>query len=329
MTAEELLKRHPLYAAKIMAAIEHGSPATPDWFVVKKVFSDKNASLAEIEFEYNELFVPAKYRLGNQETIVVPISKMNLSLLSANGPVDLTVSSLFPDKKYVELFVEKFSHVGIVFTEDDLDNKIPKLTDTALSTTDKSVRWYGKVNVQIREVVEKAIKYVRRKEVILDYNKSFNSNSVLPGLISGINRDNSTELPIPIKSTGMSFVDGVVREIDSQDAKVNTAIDVVFSYPYSGNLTLHYNRRSFHKTFSNPVICKGFGSLTENDVLTIVNFRLQSDIKMSELYPFTVPKETVRGEVQLAEGRHRLLLKETSLAHLGEVWIEYVKDYVP
>ena len=99
--------------------------------------------------------------------------------------------------------------------------------------------------------------------------------------------------------------------------------------PYSGTITVAYNRRAFYRTFTNPVHIKDFGNLTVAKILDIINTTLDAGLTLDELEPFTVPTEIVRGETQLLEGKYPIQIKPSSIAHYGDVWITLEKDYVP
>lgn len=329
MTAEDLLQLHPLRAIKIMAAKQYGKPATPDWFVVKKVFSNKDKSIAEVELEFNELFVPLSHRYDKSMVFKVKMDKLDLNLLGVGGPIEIALSVFHEDKSYKELVSERYNYTNMVFTDDDFDADIPNVKDTVLRASDKSLRWFGEVPVKITMMIEKISKYIRRSDVIVDYNSSFTKSDLLFSLVDGLNKSNSTELPVLIDQGSVSYVTGNPIVIGNEIDRVNTAIDLRFAHPYSGDLRISYNRRSFHKTYGNPVVIKGFGTLSMNDVLSSINKSLGVTLEMEELEPFTIPTEIVRGEVQLKEGKYRLMVKGNSLVNVGEIWIQLVKDYLP
>lgn len=329
MTAEELLTINPILAAKMMAANLVGHPATKDWFVVKEIHGSAMVQRCDIFLEYNELYVPLVHRYGNNHPMKISLNKIDLSLLNGKGPVELSISSIFTDRSYVDLLAEKYSGLGIVFIDTDLEDKFPNVTDTSVSASDKSMRWYGNLNVTVTMIVENINKFVKRNSVVLDYNSEFTEDNLLYDLISAIGRSNITEIPVPISASSVSFKDRVPHILDNGTERYNTKITLTFGYPYSGDLEVHYNRRNFHRTFNDPVHIKDFGDLTMETILNEINSKLDSGLTLSELEPFTIPTEMVRGNNELKEGKYVINIKESSIAHFGDIWITLEKKYDP
>lgn len=329
MTPEELLGLHPLYAAKVMAAEKYGAPATPDWFVIRSITASPDDPIAEVVLELNELFVPISHRYDKDPTVTVTLKKMSLGLLSSARPLVLSISPLHEDKTYADLLKEKFNHLGLIFTDDDFEDVLPEEGENQLNASAKSLRWFSTTPVTVNKIVEYIDKYIKRREVVLDYKSTFTEDSLLSGIIDVLNKTNSTELPLAISHETAQLVSGVPREVGNETDRTNTEIDLSFSYPYAGELTVRYNRRSFHRTYAGPVQIKDFGTLTMDGVIEKINSSLDAGLTLEELEPFEIPKETVRGEVELKEGKYRLFIKGSSIAHVGEIWIELIKDYVP
>lgn len=329
MTPEKLLGFHPLYAAKVMAAEKYGAPATPDWFVIRSIVARPSDPIAELVLELNELFVPISHRYGKDHSVTVTLEKINLGLLSNARPLVLSISPLHEDKTYADLLKEKFSHLGLVFTNDDFEDTLPEEGENQLNASGKSLRWFSTTPVTVNSIIEYIDKYIKRREVVLDYKSTFTENSLLSGIIDVLNKTNSTELPLSISHGTVQLVSGVPRVAGNETDRTNTEIDLTFSYPYAGELTVRYNRRGFHRTYAGPIQFKDFGTLTMDKVIEKINSSLDAGLTLEELEPFEIPKETVRGEVELKEGKYRLFIKDSSIAHVGEIWIELIKDYVP
>ena len=329
MTAEELLVINPLLAIKRMAARVVGHPATEDWFVVKAVYGSSSDQIAEVTLEYNELFVPFEYRYTREPIIHLDIAKIDLGLLAVNGPIRLNISSVFHDRTYVELLRERFSDTGMVFTDTDIAKTTPDPDDQLITASNRSVRWYGSVAVDIHVIVESITKFIKRPVAMLDHSSEFTVDNLLHDLVTAVNRNNITELPIAPSSSAVQYVDGVVTATGTDQDRQNSTIELEYGYPYSGTITVAYNRRAFYRTFTNPVHIKDFGNLTVTKILDIINTTLDAGLTLDELEPFTVPTETVRGEIQLLEGKYPIQIKSSSIAHYGDVWITREKDYVP
>ncbi len=328
MTAEELLTVNPLLAVKMAAADLVGKPAIPDWFVIRSIRTSSLIQEAQITLEMNELFVPYPYRSKITQPIEMTINKIDLSLLSTNGPIDLKVSSIFHDKSYVELLTEKYSHVNLIIVQDDIKELTPLPSDTTITASERSVRWYGKADVRIELVIENISKFIKRSTLVIDHTPDYNEGTVLNDLVSALNRVNLTELPLPVSTSTVEFLDGVPTVETNEVDKTNTSIVLKFSYPYSGTHTVFYNRRDFHRTFTNPVNIKAFGDLSMEGLLGVINETLKSDISLSELEDFDIPKVVELGETRLVEGRYMLSIKETSIAHYGDIWFTLERDYV-
>lgn len=329
MTAEELLTINPILAAKMMAARLLGHPATKDWFVVKKIQGSTTDQICDIYLEYNELYVPLAYRYGKEDPIKISLSKIDLSLLNDKGPIHLNISSIFTNRTYVELLREKYSDLGIVFADTDIEDRLPDINDTAISASSKSIRWYGSLEVSVKLIIENINKFIKRNSVVLDYSSEFTEDNLLYDLVSGLNRINITELPIPISASVVSFKDSIPHILDNETERYNTKIVLTFGYPYSGDLEVQYNRRNFHRTFNDPVHIKDFGDITIDKVLAEINTKLDSGLTLDELEPFTIPTEMVRGNKELKEGKYVINIKESSIAHFGDIWITLEKKYEP
>lgn len=329
MTAEELLKIHPLNAVKLMAAERYGSPATPDWFIVKRIYSSNTDPTAMVELEFNELFVPIAHRWKRNQSMTVSVNKMDLSLLSKGPALSLTINTLFDDKSCKELIGERYAHTGIVLTDNDIEpvEAVPSIT--AVPASNKSIRWWGMLPVVIKTAVNEIGKYIKRPDVVLDYSSTFTQATLLSGIVNALNKTNSTQLPIEIPLESVTILNGTLQEAGNEADKFNTSVDIRFTHPYDGDLTVRYGRRSFHQTFGNPIPVKGFGTLTMVEVLEAINAFQQTAISLDELEPYTIPTEVVRGEVQLKEGKERIVIKGSSTAHVGEIWVEFIKDYIP
>lgn len=327
MTIEELLRKDPLVAVKKLAAEELSKDAREEWFVVSSVDNITYEDKSIVYLELNGLFVPYEVRSSIEQPIELIVDKLNLNLFNTSGPLYIKMSSIFPNKTYVELLNEKFSNVGLIMTDRDIVDKKISVLDTEILANNKSIRWYGKLDINVDLVVEDISRFVKRKDIILEHTVDFNIDSVLVDLTLGLNRINVTELPIAIGSNSTMFVNGIPSIIDNEISKVNTSIDVRFTYPYSGILTLNYNRRTFPTTYSNPIHFKSDTSLTFETIVETINQKLKSDITIDEINTFTPPTVTVRGEEMLVEGKYRLSIKESSIAHLGDIWITLERDY--
>lgn len=329
MTAEELLKQDPMMAVKQMAASIAGHGATPDWFVIRKISTHRTLPVAVVDLDYNELFVPLELRHGITTPMSIAVDKMDLGLLNVGGPVRLNLSSIYTEKSYRDLLAEAFNHVGLVITEEDIAPVTPNLSDTEVKAADTSVRWYGSVKVDMNLIEEDIEKFIKISHVILDHTKVYSVDSVLNDLRLALNRTNPTTLPVTITEEMVAFLDGNVTLTRNHTHRGNSQIDLAFDYPYSGSLTVTYNRRNFHRTFTNPILLEPTGPITPEEVLEGINEELESDIRMEELEPFAIPTANHAGREMVVEGRYMLSLKPESIAHVGDIWIELRRDYGP
>lgn len=330
ITPERLLTLHPEDALRHMIADRYGPPSKPEWFAIQKVTTQGGSDKALALVSYNDLYVPLDYRVNRRSSMEYVWDKLDITLLSQLGPVELKLSTVYPIKPYWELMKEKYSHVGLQFAPEDFQSFLPSEVGlVSLPVSHTSLRWHGTLPVQITMQRADIKLHVIDTRAILDLGPTHRVATVLSDIVLALTRRNGETLPIALSEGSVHYTDGVPRISGNETDETNTEIELAFDHPYTGNLTVQYNRRSFYRTYTHPVKVKAYHDITRDELLALVQSHTKSSITSEELGDLVLEKETVAGRLELVERKYIWSVKPTSLAHVGEIWIVTEKLYVP
>lgn len=326
ISPESLLSKDPVLAIQMMAAHQLGNEFNHEWLVLKEVVSKPGTAKTIVHLDLNELTVPYHQRHNVRQPLMLAFDKMDVSLLNVNGPIPLHVSSIFPARSYLELLQDHFNNTFMVLTEDDVEDLYPDPSDTHITIRDQSLRWYGDLAVNVNLIVEDINRFIKHRELILLHDVDYRSSNIPFLLTESLNNVNVTLIPQPL-STNLIEEVSIPRAVGLDTGKTNTEIDLRFSYPYSGILTVTYNRLSFYRTYSHRPIIRGRSDLTTDEVIAQLNSILSTTLTVDDLVPFEIPTVERPDGVYIKDGTLMLTIVPESLGYYGNIWIELNHDY--
>lgn len=323
-TLNELLSMNPLKAIKEIMLDRLQIRAEEHWFTIRAISGRYDNSVGTLYLELNNLECPPLLSSQFKGDLVYYFEKLNLNKLNSKGTITLPLNSLSMNLPIHEIMEQYYITKGVRFIPEDFSTTTITRNLTKLRAGNSSTRWYGELDVIVKVADEPILDYVKNNKLPTPFDNTIGVSTILDYFTKTLNSDNKSTLPVPLRNNSYSLQANTVTRIGNDGDALNTSIVLRLMMDYSGDLTVHYTRRSFGETFSNPLLFVNKGNLTKQDIVDGINQRKKSNITLNDLVPFDIPSNE-----KWTKQKFYVRFKETSLLYTGEIWLEHKNgDYL-
>lgn len=310
---ETLLTMHPEDALRAQIGEVLSAPLKASYLKIQPPRS-LGGTLTEVEVSIDKTRCPVDL-WGIDGTTVFKYHRLDLEAFTSaiNKVVNAT-----PPLDSVDVLRAIFDRYQIPVDNKDLvPAQFLELGQVNLLAADASYRWVGEMQAVIALEVLDILTLILVNQFTIPFDTQFYSSNIKARLTTLLNMANASSLPITV--TESMFTLGEPQENGLFADGDNTKLTLQFSsIPYSGNLDVYYQRRSFEITLRFPE--KISGPQLENTAQLATTLSAQmgcvitaADIR-SEPFPALALGETRKVAVNF---------NSNSLAYVGTVLVKY------
>lgn len=309
---ETLLKMHPLEAVRAQIQEQVRAPLKASHLKI-----DKPVSLGGLK---TQVFATIDKKLAPVELwdrvggFIFEYDRIDLGGFVAG--LDLRLRSQLPtDSSDLLRALLRPAQIPVV-NEDVTQATWTSLGAAEVMASDESFRWIGSVDFVITAQAIEIAGAVRNLTLTVPFTNDFKSSSVVGSLIFALNMTN-TGMPVPAALTMVSY--GLPEQVGADNEGDNTKLTLVFNgFPYTGELALVYQRRSFPRSFNKTIKLSGPQVLTTKALAIQLSEAMKCTITADDIADEPLPAQTVGSRKKAVVN-----FNKASLAYVGSILIEY------
>jgi hypothetical protein len=186
-----------------------------------------------------------------------------------------------------------------------------------INANDDSYRWVGDTTATLIARVIELSTLLKVARLIVPFDRNYKSSTVKDSIALQLSMANATALDVPITAAMFALSAPVVN--GSTTSEDNTKVDLTFNgLPYSGTVSVTYQRRSFGNTFRKPVQLSGTQLSNKQQLATKLSVQMGCEILAADIRNEVFPAQSV-GSVQDIP----VTFDDSSLAYVGTVLVKY------
>lgn len=218
----------------------------------------------------------------------------------------------------VNILTAILSPFGIPVDEQDVVPAVfLTLGPADINANDDSYRWVGDTTATLIARVIELSTLLKVARLIVPFDRNYKSSTVKDSIALQLSMANATALDVPI--TAAMFTLSAPAVNGSTISEDNTKVDLTFNgLPYTGTVSVTYQRRSFGNTFRKPVQLSGAQLSNKQQLATKLSVQMGCEILAADIRNEVFPAQSV-GSVQDIP----VTFDDSSLAYVGTVLVKY------
>lgn len=311
---ESLLRMHPLDALRAQIGERLKAPLQASYLKIEapKAVSGVKTSV-KVSIDKSKAPLDLWDRVGSFE-----FEYDRIDLNSFTSGLNKTVKAALPVTPQA-LLSNVFYLYGIPVIDSDLvDARYTTLGSADVIAADESYRWVGDVELTIAMLGIEILGLVMVNTFTFSFTADYRSADVKNRITTHFNLANSASLPTAVLPAMFTLGNPVVNNAEGEGD--NTKIKLTFNgSPYIGSVDVIYGRRSFPDTFRWPVEITT-PVIDTSALAPTLSTKLGCLITSGDLKAEPIPVVSVGQTVSFP-----VHFKETSLAYVGSILIEYTR----